>query len=206
FHHNSDKTWGVVLFGLIAFFSAIWVSLFSINWTRYLFPGWVFSLLLLGNLIWNFFSMLLEKNKSGFWISQWKPVALAMMAVVVGLTSYGFILKNKGDDSAELMAKFIRENIPQDKVIETWEWQIDAPSQHWKIHHPSSSYQTLAIEQRFVNHKDFDLGYDFQEYPADYLLVGSFSDWTQIYNQRDIENNFKQVAQFGPYRLYQRLF
>jgi hypothetical protein len=108
-------------------------------------------------------------------------------------------------EETQQVADYIDAHIPADAVIETWEWEIDALSQHWEFHHPNQHYLFQAIRQSAYEEQVFDLDYDILQSDPDYLITGSFSDWTGLYSQADIQANFTPVASFGLYIVYERI-
>jgi hypothetical protein len=106
---------------------------------------------------------------------------------------------------AQETADYIRTQIPRQAVIESWEWELDALSSHWNYHHPNQRYLFLAIRQFSQEQKPFDLDYDVLQADPDYLITGPFSDWTHLYEMSSIQSNFRELARFGVYRIYQRV-
>ncbi len=72
------------------------------------------------------------------------------------------------------------------------------------IHHPHQRYLFEAIRQFSHTETAFDLHYDGLQADPDYLIIGSFAEWTDIYPYEMVEQHFEELAQFGIYTIYKR--
>jgi hypothetical protein len=109
------------------------------------------------------------------------------------------------DDSAQLTADYIRTQIPHEAVIETMEWELDAISGHWELHHPAEADSFEAIQQIFYERHKPNLTYDELQTNPDYLIVGAMSDFTGVYDEEALNKHFKLLNEFGAYKIYQRV-
>lgn len=198
--------WGEATLAVIALASAGWFAFISIGWLRYAFVGWVLSLLLAGKWLWDGLDWLGRRwpkfAARGYGLA---VVGLAVSALIAH--GYPILLAEAPTPApAQKVADYIRTRIPAGAVIETWEWEIDALSGHWAYHHPDDSYMLLAIRQKFYyGNESLDLNYNLLEADPDYLITGTFSEWTNIYGGPDaVKAHFTEVVTISPYRIYQR--
>ena len=202
----TDAQWAEATLALIAVCYAAWFSLLSIGWARYAFFGEMFGLLLAGGCGWN---MLRRANRArtrpARWTSTGQYYLSAAVAVLIafGVTT-GPVLAHHSDDAAEQVARYVDTQIPPQAVIESWEWQLDGLTGHWQFHHPPAALEYLADRQRNMDRADFNLGYDLLQANPDYLILGPFSDWTNVYDTRVVQQQFVLAAEIGPYRVYRR--
>jgi hypothetical protein len=109
------------------------------------------------------------------------------------------------DDSAKQTASFIHNHIPREAVVETWEWELDAISGHWEVHHPSEADDFEAIRQIFYEKRMPRLAYDELQANPDYLIEGTMSDYTGVYDPETLSKHFQLLTEIGSYRIYERI-
>jgi hypothetical protein len=132
------------------------------------------------------------------------PITIAGLIVwILGIHALT-LLKAPSIDDAQVMADFIRGHVSQEAVIESWDWQVDALSGHWRFSHPAQLLLLSATQQRFLDQSSFDLPYDLLHADPDYLLTGPFSVWTGIYDPQSVVHDFEPWFEAGPYVLWQR--
>src|SRR5579859_586093 len=202
----SDAAWADLTLALIAGCYALWYALLSIGWPRYAFFGVMIGLLPFTRTVldvlqrlWPAAAARARRSPGLFYAG---TAAMAVLALVVSTWP---ILTSPASDGAEQVARYIDTRIPPQAVIETWAWELDTLTNHWQFHHPEASYEYLADRQWFDDHTGFNLGYDVLQANPDYLITDAFSDWTGVYNTRVVQQQFVQVAEFGSYRIYQRI-
>lgn len=188
--------WANAALTLLVGLTIIWFALFSVGWPRYAYTGLIFSQLLTGQRLWEWFTRLLPARVYAGGIA-----ALSFLALLINLAP---ALNAPPKADAEVVGDFIRNYIPISAVIETWEWELDALSGHPGFNHPHQAYLFEAIRQFSHQRQAFDLGYDMLQADPDYLITGPFSDWTKIYDPNTIEAHFTPLAQIGVYRVFQR--
>lgn len=191
--------WAEVLLAVFVALTAIWFALLSVGWPRYAHIGLMVALLLLGKTVWDGWQRLSPRINMP---DAALVLALAVLALAVNLYS---ALNYQAPDGAQDAAAYIDANIPSEAVIETWEWQLDALTQHWAYHHPHQRYLFEAIRQFSHERQPFDLDYELLQADPDYLIVGTFGKWTRIYNPQDIGSSFVLIAEIGDYLIYERL-
>ena len=108
------------------------------------------------------------------------------------------------ENAAADMANYLNENIPAETVIETWEPEIGFLADQ-QFHYPPSGTLNLSVQQKFMNGPLVAEQYNFQEHvDAEYVLVGNFATWIELYTPTELKPTYQQEAQFGPYILYKR--
>jgi 4-amino-4-deoxy-L-arabinose transferase-like glycosyltransferase len=201
----TNSEWAEATVSLFVLFSALWFTFLSVGWPRYAYAGLVFSLLLIGKLVWNTLKSIL--HLVGASLPRLERIAyevtIAGLALIVIVVNIYPILQSKQDYQAQQMADYISSEVEKDAIVESWEWELDALSSHWEYHHPHQRYLFLAIRQFSHERKPFNLNYDVLESKPDYLVTGPFSNWTGIYETDDIKDNFIKLEEIGAYTIYQ---
>lgn len=199
---NAVEQWSELSIGLFLTSYIVWFAFLSIGWPRYAYVGLIVALIPIGKLFWNiarFVSHRLELNPQRAY-----PAFIGGLCLLAIATNLYPAFKTDASNGVQQVADYIDANIPIDAVIETWEWEIDALSDHWQFHHPNQRYLFQAIRQFAYEQGVFDLDYNILEADPDYLITGGFSTWTGLYPAADIEANFTPLTTFGPYTIYER--
>jgi hypothetical protein len=185
----------------------------SIGWIRYAFLGLALSGIFIARLFseitggfkfdWNaglFHSITNVQNAYRFALTIW----LAAM-VAVPLTKTILEIALPGPNYAQQMAAYLDENVPMDAVIETWDPEIGFLTNH-SYHYPPNALLAVAVDQVYYGGDPVQDRYDFiqTEHP-DYLLVGEFSKWTELYPLEELQENYELLQSFGDYDFYQRI-
>lgn len=184
--------WGMV--GTLVALNFGWLVVASNGWLRYAYPG--LSLLSLG-----VGGMLEDLWKQGrmpglrWSIASWLALLLLGSAAIV----VGRVI-GQGDGSAFEMARYLREQIPESARIETWEPEMMVLTDH-RYHQPPQALLETAARFIWLGGPPPSAFYRWDAAQPDYVLVGPFGRWVQLY--REVENAcVDPVAAFGPYRLY----
>ena len=100
------------------------------------------------------------------------------------------------------MSAYIDENVPQDAGIETWDPEMGFLTDH-NYHYPPNALLAVAVNQVYYYGEPVQEHYDFvqTEHP-EYLLVGEFSKWTEIYPIEELMADYELIQTFGDYDLY----
>ena len=189
----TDADWGSGLLVLFVVFSCIWFALFSIGWPRYTTVGFIYALLLLGRFVWNTAHTLASHFITG-WARRARHAQMAGIALLGLLAmplTLGPIHEFQPTSDAQAAADFVSANIPREAVVESWTWELDALSDHWRFHHPDLSYLYLAERQGVQSDVAFSLGYDTLQADPDYLISGPFSQWVSLYDPEVIRTSFR---------------
>ncbi len=199
-------SWEEAQLGALVLVGMVWFGLFSIGWSRYAYLGLMFSGLVLGGATLDLVEAVQSRLQTrGFRIRQQFMVPALVLGAVASIaaTAAPLVGQTTPDHAAE-MGRYIEANVPESSVIESWEWEVDALSGHWAVHHPPQYMLLIATRQRFLLDGTFRLHYDALQADPDYLLAGPFSNWTHLYEGETLTSEFVEVAVNGPYRLYRR--
>ncbi|MBP7999441.1 MAG: glycosyltransferase family 39 protein [Chloroflexi bacterium] len=214
--NKQGQQWGILYILVIA--NLGWYVV-SIGWIRYAFAGLAISSLFVSR----FFLDVTENFRLGEYGQKlWAMVQgkeegnLPQLALRVTLALWlvGMIvlplaqnLKNIAltqENAAADMAAYLSENVPLTAIIETWEPEIGFLADQ-KFHYPPSGTLNLSVQQKFMNGPLVAEQYNFQEHvDAEYVLIGNFATWIELYTPAQLEPTYQQEAQFGPYILYKR--
>jgi hypothetical protein len=194
----AESAWIELVLALFVLFLTIWFVVFSIGWVRYAYGGFVVGLFLSGRFIWDIV------NWAGFKIGVPSFAYIGLMVcVAIGINLY-IIHNGAVADDANQTAEFIATSIPKDAIIETWEWELDMLSEHRQFHHPQQELLFQAIRES-SKRRPFSLSYDILQANPDYLIIGTFGNWTKIYPEDVVKRYFTLVSEFGIYHIYKRI-
>jgi 4-amino-4-deoxy-L-arabinose transferase-like glycosyltransferase len=101
-------------------------------------------------------------------------------------------------DSPHQVAAFIKQTIPKDAVIETWERELDILTDH-RYHFPDQAL--LAQADLAIYHNgdwDYTLGADyFASIRPAYVIVGFYAKFNQIYDTDYLRKHGQLIATIG---------
>jgi hypothetical protein len=205
---RDGQKWSVIY--LLVVMNLVWYVVASIGWIRYAFLGLSLSSIFIARLFseitdnFNFdwkadwFRSLFEmRNAPRFAVSLWL-LAIIMMPMAKNILD----LALPDPAYAMQMSDYLDENVPLDAVIETWDPEMGFLTDH-NYHYPPNALLAIAVEQVYYFGEPVQEHYDFvqTEYP-EYLLVGEFSKWTEIYPLEMLMTEYELVQSFGDYDLY----
>lgn len=201
-----------ILYGLVII-NLLWYVVASVSWLRYAFVGLAFAsffvALTFANLTANF-------DLIGLWraaqdrTQRLRGVAglallllLAALIVAPGARLAVRIATAPPDDSAQ-MATLMDATVPHTALVETWEPQIGFLTDH-RYHYPPQLLLNRTVRQMWLGEATVADLYDFTALNPEYVLIGEFSRWVDVYPQaRLAAAGYRQVASLGQYELYQR--
>jgi len=211
---RDGQRWGIVSILILA--NLAWFVIASISWLRYAFPGLAFASLLMARLFDDITrevqiapGALLKKIRAGG-----KGSVQALGRTVIGAVMIGMIVAPLGHaarpilfpptDYPAQMAVYLDEHVPEDAVIETWEPEMGFLTDH-RYHYPPQSLLNTAVGYIWLNGRPPSETYSLNEIGSpDYVLVGAFSSWVNLYPEALLTNAFSEVQRIGGYTLYQR--
>jgi 4-amino-4-deoxy-L-arabinose transferase-like glycosyltransferase len=211
---NQDgQRWGL-LFSLVMI-NLVWYVFASISWLRYAFPALSVAALFVAK----FFSDLTEGYHIDFRETtealrgNWK--ALANHAPRIGLLTWlGVVIlapmvllvgeiTNTGFNSPEAVAQYLEINIPQDRLIETFEPELGFLTDH-NYHFPPQIYLLTAVRYIWAGGPSPSLNYDFLETERpDYVIVGEFGRWVDMYPPDKLQGLYRKLIDIDKYEIYQ---
>jgi 4-amino-4-deoxy-L-arabinose transferase-like glycosyltransferase len=174
---------------------ACWMVLFSVGWSRYGFIAALLPLFWTSGLIYKLFL-------------SWSGIRriILVLAVMIGITINGVAnitpIFVPQDHSAQAFSAYLRENIPHDSTILSWEWELEilAPQQ-FQYPSPSAWYEIVelvqsntSIPKQFIDPST--------AMSVDYIIDGPFSSWTTVFREYIISHS-SRVTKIGPYSLYE---
>lgn len=185
--------WGLV--GVLAALNLGWWVLASNGWLRYAYPGLGLLSLGVGGIV---------EDLRGRWaMAPGIRAALAGWLAVLWLGSAAVVtgrVIRQGDGSAFAMARYLREHVPLTARIETWEPEMLVLTDH-RYHMPPQALLDVASRFIWFGGPPPAAVYRFDPAAADYVLVGPFGRWVELY--RSVEEQCPEpVASAGAYRLY----
>jgi hypothetical protein len=189
----------------------IWYVFASVGWSRYAFEAYSVGAIFSGVAILRAirfirsaeFARLPGSNRE----SLIKASLILFLAVTLIWGAWGLIGQIKlvlfhNDPAPHLLADYLREHVPSDAVIESWEWEIDALAPELTYHHPTNEWvDRKTAELQFGD--VLDEKYDPAAFLPDYLIDGPFSKSTGIYNDFLADNCCFPVIAIGNYTLYE---
>lgn len=189
---------------LIILVNLVWYVVASISWLRYAFLGLALSSLFVAQ----FFGELTDDYRLDFGRvrEQW-PAArgalllwLGTMLVLFSATALRPILAPAPNDPLA-MAQYLDANVSHDAVIETWEPEMGFLTDH-AYHFPPPALLDVAVGYIWRGGPAPASEYDMDAAAPDYLLVGRFARWVQLYPDDLIAERYDFVTQVGDYQLF----
>lgn len=200
-----------VIFLLVAI-NLVWFAVASIGWIRYAFLGLTLSSVFIARLFFDitdgfkfdwsagvFKSLFEAKNAYRFAVTLW-----LLAIIMIPMAKNVLEIAAPAPDYAVQMSHYIDENVPVDAVIETWDPEMGFLTDH-NYHYPPNALLAVAIDQVNYGGEPVQNRYDFlQTQHPEYLLMGEFSKWTEIYSYDYVQENYELMQSFGDYDLYRR--
>lgn len=208
---REGQKWSVIF--LLVALNLVWFVVASIGWIRYAFLGLSLSGIFIARLFseitdgfkldWSagWFRSLFEiRNAAKFATTFW-----LLAIILIPLSKTVFEIAAPGPAYAGQMSEYLNENVPLEAVIETWDPEMGFLTDH-NYHYPPNALLAVAVDQVYYGGDPVQERYDFvQTEQPDYLLVGVFSKWTEIYPLEELSDQYELIATFGDYDLYRRV-
>jgi hypothetical protein len=208
---KEGQKWSAIF--LLMILDLAWFVVFSIGWIRYAFLGLSFAGIFIARMFYDITGGFKFDWSTGYFSSFFQARNALKLAATVWLLAIVTLPLAKTvmdiafpePDNVQSMASYLNENIPQSALIETWDPEMGFMTDH-NYHYPPQALLAVAIEQVNYNGEPVKDHYDFvqTEHP-DYLLVGEFSKWTEIYSPEELVGQYEWVVTFGDYELYKRV-
>lgn len=208
---QAGQKWSIIF--LLMVLNLAWFVVFSIGWIRYAFLGLTFAGIFIARLFYDLTGGLKVERSTGYFRAFFQgrnALSLAVMfwllaIIVLPMAKNVMEIAFPQPDSVRKMASYLNENIPQTALIETWDPEMGFMTDH-NYHYPPNALLAIAIDQVNYEGEPVKDHYDFvqKEHP-DYLLVGEFSKWTEIYSPEELVGQYEWVVTFGDYELYKRV-
>jgi hypothetical protein len=209
---KESQQWSVLL-GLIVV-NLVWNVVASISWLRYAFPGLTITALFVARF---FYDLTDEFRFDGaaLWagLRQGQPLLrsqalrlalLAWFAVMILLPLAQTVapIVRPAFNAPEMMAAYMDEHIPADALVETWEPEMGFLTDH-NYHFPPPLLLNNAVGYIWLGGPPPADDYDFVESAQpEYILLGNFSRWVNLYDKVLAADNYTVVTTIGGYELY----
>jgi len=191
---------------LIIAANLIWYVLASVSWVRYAFVGLSLSSILVAAAF--------AQMTDGFRLSLPSGVggmgrllhagALLVLALMIAAPAgrLAWRIATAPSDPARAMADFLNAEVASSALIETWEPHMGFLTDH-RYHYPPQLLLNRAVRQVWLGETPVASLYDFTEMKPDYVLVGEFGRWVDLYPAERLAG-WRLQAESGPYALYAR--
>ncbi len=202
----------LVLF-LLAVTNLAWYVFASIGWVRYAFPGLSISSLFVASLVLDVSRGAafppLKREALRVWQhaltvdgAKWALRAWLAASIAIGLIYLGRQILFPAVNAPAAMAAYLDRAVPADAVIETWEPEIGFLTDH-TYHYPPPELLNTAVQHIWLGGPSPGEHYDYIERERpEFLLLGRFGRWVDIYDLDAVEADYQLVVQIGEYDLY----
>ena len=205
---EAGQRWGMLLI-----FVLVGMGLFmtSLAWPRYSFPATAGASLFVARLLYDltggfqFNLRNLLRSDSSPLVAAGSVGAIGLLVILTILPLYLHLntVRAQGSGDAYAMADYLNQNVSDDAIIETWEQEMAVLTDH-RYHYPPQIVLVYSVDEAWRGGQPANERYDFREATdADYVLVGPFAIYTNIYPQSDLQD-YELVQTQGAYTLYQR--
>jgi 4-amino-4-deoxy-L-arabinose transferase-like glycosyltransferase len=212
------RTLAAQRWGLIVFLIGVnlgWYVVASIGWPRYAFPGLALASLLVAklfadltdgfhfdtNALWQAVRQA-DASLSKQALSGMAAVGLAVM-IVLPLAQTTRSIVAPAPDAPAQMAAYLNQNVPVNTVIESWEPEMGFLTNH-NYHYPPAALLNNAVAYIWLHGQPPSQLYNFMQPTApQYVLVGSFSRWVDLYPSTQLSAHYTLLKRIGDYELYQ---
>ncbi len=206
------QQWGILWFFIIV--NLVWYVVASIGWLRYAFPGLALTSLFVARFFLDLINSLsAERGNLGPAFQQatfdWSKFALRGVMVVwlsaMIVLPLGQTIKNVVSppfNAPAVMGAYLNENVSQEALIETWEPEMGFLTDH-NYHFPPPLLLNNAVGYIWLGGAPPAEKYDFvQVEQPDYVLVGEFARWVELYPADFLAEHYHLVTTIGAYDLY----
>ena len=198
----------LIVFAVLSVLWFGWFVIASIGWSRYAFEIHALSAIVIGPALtdaWTTLRSYLGKARPRAPGQFWRLVSMvsvmgACAAALVDGVKQGQVYSRPVNTAPQDFAAYLDQHVAPDAVIESWEWQLDALSDH-AYHHPVNLWVDRYTQTLFGGDTAPD-AYDFRPFGPDYLIDGPFSKGAGIYKAALQQGCCVLVKQFGQYDLY----
>jgi 4-amino-4-deoxy-L-arabinose transferase-like glycosyltransferase len=205
----TGQQWGMLLiFVLVG--TALFVT--SLAWPRYAFPAVAVASLFVVRLLYDLtsgFAFRLRHLLCGTIPPLDAAASIATLSLLAIMTVMPLYLHLsavlwQGSGDAYILADYLNQNVPNDAVIETWEQEMAVLTDH-NYHYPPQIVLAYSVEEIWRGGQPAHELYDFRDIvDAEYILIGPFAVYTNIYPEEYLEN-YEIIHTEGAYDLYRRL-
>jgi hypothetical protein len=204
-----QQQWGIL--ALFASVNFAWFVFASIGWPRYAFAGLAVSSLFVSRFVLDLWRAVIDPTSRWFVRShvramQLRGVIALWTVMVVGVSLYLVArpIVHPPENTPVEMAAYLASNVPTSSVVETWEPELGALTQH-NYHYPPVQLLNVAVRHVWLGGPPPSLQYDALESDRpSYVVVGAFARWVNMYPMALLERDYSVVKRVGTYELYRR--
>lgn len=183
-----------------------WYAFLSIGWIRYAFVPAAMSTIFTARLLVDLWGWANQRHRACLQRLAFDPRRLAVGGMTVMLILSGMLplvkkIVQSPDSGLRGLAHYLNTNVPEDVVIESWEWEIDLLTNH-HYHHPPYEVTNAFTESLWYGSPISHDRYDFLVFRPAYLIEGPFAKWTGVYPQDFLRDKCTLVITIGEYDLY----
>jgi hypothetical protein len=213
--NNDGQRWGVLFF--IVSFNCLWYVVASVSWVRYAFLGLAIGSLLVArgfaDLTAGFeldLRRVWETVRHGRGLlaqDALRVVALGVLVLMIALPLAQTALQiiRPPFNAPLAMAAYVNQNVPRQALIESWEPEMGFLTDH-VYHFPPQALLATAVAYQWLGGPAPAESYHFvEEQNPDYVLIGAFASWVNLYPRDYLAQHYKLVTQIGAYELFVRL-
>jgi hypothetical protein len=208
---EDGQRWGTL--GLFLLISGV-LYVFSIGWPRMAMPTVALVAFLVARLLyaltggfqpdWEGLRALFQDRE----VTLRTSVNLVVIGLVLGVAIFPLLRQAynvvvEGSGAAYMAAAYIREYIPPDALIETWEEELAVLTDH-EYHYPPQIMETHRVNHVWFEGPPVHEFYDFREYvDPQYVISGPFADQAEIYIPETLEN-YELIETIDFYDIYKK--
>jgi 4-amino-4-deoxy-L-arabinose transferase-like glycosyltransferase len=207
------QRWAILFF--LVGVNLAWYVIASIGWPRYAFPGLALASLFVAKL----FSDLTDGfhfDVAALWLALRRSdvslptrarsgIATAglTMMIILPLARTAWVIVSPPPNAPAEMAAYLNQNVPISALIETWEPEMGFLTDH-NYHFPPAALLNNAAAYIWLHGQPPSQLYDFmQPAPPEYVLVGPFGRWVNLYPSSQLSTRYKLSKSIDDYDLYQ---
>jgi hypothetical protein len=207
---KEGQKWSAIF--LLMILDLAWFVVFSIGWIRYAFLGLSFAGIFIARMFYDITGGFKFDWSTGYIRSFFQGRNALKLAATFWLLAIIVLPMAKNvmeiafpePGNAQQMASYLNKNVPQTALIETWDPEMGFLTDH-NYHYPPQILLNTAVKYIWQGTTPPALEYDFvQSARPEYVLVGPFGTWVQIYPAEMLGYNYVSMTSVGAYVLYQR--
>jgi 4-amino-4-deoxy-L-arabinose transferase-like glycosyltransferase len=212
---RDGQQWGLLL--ILVAVNLIWYVVASISWLRYAFPGLAIAALFMARFFQELTGGFGQDSQSSDgravlmrdagWQQhalRWTLMAWLAVMIVLPLAQTAREIVSPEFNGPLAMAAYMNEHVPQDALVETWEPEMGFLTDH-NYHFPPQLLLNTAVGNMWFDGPPPAEEYNFvQTEQPDYVLVGEFSRWVNLYPADWLATHYRSVAIIGNYELFAR--
>lgn len=209
---KEGQRWGILL--MLVGVNLVWYVVASISWLRYAFPGLVFASLFVARFFYDLtdgFRLDVQALRQAFSQGQaalgkqalrWGLLVWLAVMIAVPLAQTSRKILSPSFDAPEAMAAYMNEHVPTTALVETWEPEMGFLTDH-NYHFPPPLLLNNAVGYIWLGGDPPAAKYTFvQTEQPNYVLVGQFSRWVELYPTDVLATQYELVTSIGAYDLY----